>query len=299
MSWEPVQEWPGEVRGDAFRTAAEPIIAQRRGRSWGERVRGFLASTDEERLSHLVDTIAITETRVYVERVGGARFRAPRSALIAQQQEGRKIRYGVYHGDDFALYARTDCPVEEILGDQLGAPRDRLKLNGTLLSMSIVIPAGLALTAFAGFSVWNTRNYDLAGLFADGLYTSEGALALYVAVGLLAAALLCWLLVPARTYVDALGVHRTRGVIPLLRWHLPVEEVADLHTKEIASAAIDIVAELKTPRRFGGLMKSRSCVLETIQVRKEITVARARARYRQRVIEARLAGRTVERSAEK
>ena len=294
MSWESIEEWPEGVRGDAFRTAAEPILAQRRSRSWGERIRAFLASTDEERLEHIIDKIAITEARVYVERASGERFRAPRASLIGLQREGRKVRYGVYHGDDFVLYTRVGCDVEEMLADQLGEPSERLLLKSQMLPLGVILFGGFVVTGFAGASIWNLRNYSLGSLFADGLYTSEGALAFYLTLGLLAAALLFWLLMPARTHADRLGLHRTRGVFRLLRWHVPVEEVERIMVREVAGVAIDIVAELNTKRRFGGAMDSQSCVLETIQVAKgKLRQSRALARHRRRAVEVCLAGRAL------
>ncbi len=251
MAWEPIEQWPGHKTHDSFRQASEPLVAERGSRSLFERFRGFWGSTDEDRASRLVHRIALTSNYVYVERADGSRVRTPRAALIAQQSVGSVVRYGVRRGDDFLLYARKDCNVQDALQEQLGNAGNPVEYGNVglaLLVAALVSPFSLFVFLLITF-------FNGEPVFAVG-HTAQRALVFGISTPFLFGTLWLWLWLPFRLRVDTLGLHISRGFIPWLRWYVPIDEL------ELEPVFQDAVFLLRVPRRFGSLFKRRKVTLD-------------------------------------
>ncbi len=219
MSWEPVEEFPGENRGGggAFRGQAMPVVARRRAPTLRERFRLLWHSTPELTYRRSAKRLLLTPGHLYVERFDGDRSRVARGSIRGRRLDRGRVVYGVVDGEDLALLPREGCDVVGALEAQLRGNSELTgsvtKTDGYGLSVAIAIVAWV----IAGELYREVSLEDFLHRIAQyGNYTSETALTFYGVVGLAVFGLVVLLAAPVRTRIDAVGVHRARGIFPWL-----------------------------------------------------------------------------------
>lgn len=223
MGWEDVEALPGTSSGGgAFRDGAEPVVAQRIGLSLREKLRLFWHSTPDLPSARAAELIVVTQTYVYVRRVDKTRARVHLDELHGQRVERGLLVFGVAEDDDLLLAYRPSCPVQDRL---MAALRKDADLEPWRESRGMIASAILTLASL-GAGVGLLLSYPLERALEHieiGLFTSESALGTYAGVAALFLALFLFFLGPSRWRVDAVGVTRTRGVLPWMPFTLPPE----------------------------------------------------------------------------
>ncbi|HJL14115.1 MAG TPA: hypothetical protein RMH99_00595 [Sandaracinaceae bacterium LLY-WYZ-13_1] len=267
VSWEPADRWPGESGGGgAFRSGSEPVLAERSGPRWLERLSLFWHSTPEMPMGAVARRAALTTSFVYVDRFDGRRERVARSRLRGIRRDGRRLVIGVLEGEDLVLPHRPRCELARALATQLGghAPswvaRRRLS-TGALLAL---VGAALTVSLFTAFPLGRVWPHLAAGrwLADDALGFYGGWLAL-----LLAVAGLAW--VPERFRADRLGLEVRRGLFGWLPFFVPAERVRGVamrrrygqpHARQLLGFSVEVV--LHHPARVGSLLRHERVVVE-------------------------------------
>lgn len=266
MSWETVEALPGAPAGDAFRGSAEPVVAERRALTAGERLRLFWHSDPDHPFARAVSRVVVTPAHVYVERRDGSRARVPLAALHGERLERGRVVYGVKDGDDLLLPYRAACAVQDRLAAAVrgGEPVEPWRRSEALLTSASFAIVGLAV----GVGLY--LEYPLADALdrlGKGLYTAEsvlGTLTALAAVALGAHALLWW---PSRWRIDGVAVTRARGVVPWLSFSVPPERFRRAVVKKAfrqpknaprVHAGWTVALELREPTRIGSLAKLRA-----------------------------------------
>ncbi|RLB54979.1 MAG: hypothetical protein DRJ42_07530 [Deltaproteobacteria bacterium] len=219
MSWEPVEEFPGENRGGggAFRGQAMPVVARRRAPTLRERFRLLWHSTPELTYRRSAKRLLLTPGHLYVERFDGDRSRVARGSIRGRRLDRGRVVYGVVDGEDLALLPRGGCDVIAALEAQLRGDSEPTgsitKTEGHMLSVGVAVVAWvLAVQLYREVSFGDF----LRRIARDGSHTSETALIVYGVAGLALFGVVVLLAVPVRTRIDAVGVHRARGIFPWL-----------------------------------------------------------------------------------
>ncbi len=238
MSWESITSMPGSgTASDPFRAQSEPVLARREGLTPRERASLFWRSTPELPSSRAARHLVMTPSHLYVERVDGSRQRVGLGALRGRRDVGGLLVYGIADGEDLALLPRAACPIIQALeAKRLGelsqgesaTPRINY-MRDQYLAIGLAIPCALGaiylLATYSLDSMWDRIHH--------GLYTAEVVLGV---VGGFASALLGLALlqcVPVRVQIDALGVLRTRGLVPWLQYLDPPETFTRVERKRV------------------------------------------------------------------
>ncbi|HHH28737.1 MAG TPA: hypothetical protein ENK57_10390 [Polyangiaceae bacterium] len=226
MSWEAAERLPGAHSDGAFRSSAEPVIAERRGLRPLEWLRTYWRSTPELPFSRVVQHIVLTPQYVYVRRRDGTLSRVPRDRLHGERRERGQVVYGVYEGEDLLLSDRPGCAVQSRLSEQTSGGASVASSPWT--SFDLARP-GMLLSLMTGFfSAVLLSNYPLArtlDYIEAGFATSETALGTYLGLGMAALTVALWQWSPSRWHVDRVGLTRRRGLIPWLSFEVPPERI--------------------------------------------------------------------------
>lgn len=274
MSWEEVEAWPGGERGGAFRGAAEPIVAERRGVTLRERLRLFWHSTPEHPLSRVAERVVVTPRYVYVQRREGRPLRVPLERLHGERLEAGRVVYGVRGGDDLLLPYRDRCEVQVQLDAAVrgGEPIEPWRASRDVgkwltLALSVVI---LAMASF-GFPPFSPVRESVGQGLLVLAYAS--AAVLFVVWG------------PTHWRIDSVAVTRVRGVFRTFSFSIPPERVRRVvvsglwFTKRGTSHQIgwEVRLELVAPARLGSTaLPSAMVALQSFSGREE-TLGRAEA----------------------
>lgn len=261
MSWERVEAWPGAEAGGAFRGAAEPVVAERRGVTWRERARLFWHSSPEHPLARTAERVAVTPRHVYVERRDRARVRLPLERLHGARLDAGQVVYGVREGEDLLLPYRAGCPVQLQLDAAArgGAPVDPYETTeGQVGALVVLWMAGCGALSL----LMSYPPSEAVERIRGGLFLAESALGTYAGIAAALLALLALLLGSSRWRIDAVTVRRTRGILPFLTFSLPPEEVrravvrhewSDPNRGPRRRVGVSVHLELVRPRRLGTL----------------------------------------------
>lgn len=225
MSWETVDSLPDlHPNGSPYQSLAEPVVAKRVGLRPLERLRLFWRSTPELPSKRAAESVTLTPSHLYVQRVDGSRQRVRVEALKGRRVEGPLVIYGVVEGEDLALVMRSGCPVITELDARL-----RNTAASELPPVVTWRHRGVGLfvaSLFGSVGTFLLTEYTLEAMWDRihrGLYTAEVVLGVAAGAAAMLAALLVLLLVPARIHIDTLGVRRVRGIVPWLPYLYPPE----------------------------------------------------------------------------
>lgn len=228
MSWETVDSLPDPHRaGSPYQSVAEPVVAKRVGLTWREKLTLFWRSTPELPSKRAAESVVLTPSHLYVERVDGSRQRVRLEALKGRRVDGPRLVYGVLDGEDLALLTRSGCSVITELEARF-RQTTASKFAPLRLHQNRGLAWGLA-TVLAALGTFWLLEYSLEEMWDrihQGLYTAEVVLGVVAGATSMLAALLVLLFVPMRIEVDTLGVRRVRGMLPWLHY---LDEPEEFH----------------------------------------------------------------------
>lgn len=283
MSWESFESWPGGGGGGgAFRSAAEPVVAERRGLRGRERLRLFFKSSPDLPAARVAERAALTATYVYVERRDGSQERVRREQLRGVRRDGPVGVFGVVDAEDLFLPWREGDDLQDTLVRQLGQRPAWVSRVGIVPTLLLAVVLGFFdFVLFAEYPVATMRRH-----WSMGLTTSESSLGTYAAFGLALLILFFVLWLPSHLRIDETGLTRWRGVIPWMRFETPPEvfrrvrlETIYGRTKSGGRFLMGYAVELDTasPRRIGSLVRYRRFRLQYLPAKVGHAVADALA----------------------
>lgn len=252
MSWEEAEHWPGGQPTDAYRDAAEVVVAERNGLSFADRARLWWYSTDQERFGDTAVDVAMTSLHVYVRTQNGTQKRIRREHVGGFRVESGRRLFAVAKGADLVLARRGLDSVERLLIGHIHNARNwarPVSVRPTLAVMSV--PLGLC-----AFLLWRCAQKLSHGFAATDLTgLSIPALVLFLVAVPIA------FLFPRRLSADALGLTSIRGVIPGVRSTLAAERVTEVFirrgskrgrsvTGHVSFYEVNVLARGKRPLRI-------------------------------------------------
>ncbi len=195
----------------------------------------------------MVERLAISDRFLYLERADGRCERVRLSRVTGFAREGKRNIYAVRDAADFSLCRRDDCPAELFLAKHLAS-------SGEFRARNLFFPMVPSLLFFhvAFFLPYEAQIHPVAH------WNTFRVIALIAGVVLA-------LVLPTRTWLNGVGLHRARGIIPWLRWTVPMEEIDRFVGSRLpmneGSDLISVDVRFTDDRRFASLVKSKTSAL--------------------------------------